>query len=356
MEPKNRKILVVVLVCVVLLGVPTGLMLSTGEFFPKEANPYNVLMVLPISSLDDPFTIASATGGYASTLEETSPVTLGLALLGTNPGEYEELSSLLQKKKYDLVFAPGYNTREEVLATAPLFPDIYFLILDSSLESYPDNIADIQFKNEEVSLVTGYIAGMMTESKKVGFVGGMNDENIGRFLYGFKAGIEIAEKQRNISIPTLLAYTMDYSNELLGYELAEKMYKDGADIIFSPCGNSQFGCIKAAMTYDKYVIGVDKDMNVYAPNNVLFSATKDIETAVNYVISAFSNGTTFQGPISMGYMERAFGIVSISDVVPELVVETASRLEQNIIEGKIVVPKTAEEFATWNVYSTGLII
>ena len=351
MEPKTKKILAAVIICAVLLAVPAALMLSTGEFFPKEEEPYTILLALPDSETHDSFTALSTVGCYTASKSKDSAINLSLCIVDSGAAAEEQFLATLNKTAPQLVFAPGYTTAEFIKETAARYPGIAFLTMDNSFSSYPENLADIQFRNEEVGFVTGYVAGMMTESKKIGFLGGQDDANIGRFLYGFLAGIDIAEKERGVAITTLTDYTNDYSNETLGYELSEKMYNEGADIIFTVCGNSGLGGIAAASDLNKYVIGVDSDMNVYAPNNVLFSAVKNIETVVSNVITEYSKGASFQGEVSTGYQDGAFSLKSYLDVVPDSVIKTAEKLEQAIKNGEVSIPKTAEEYATWDVFS-----
>lgn len=56
------------------------------------------------------------------------------------------------------------------------------------------------------------------------------------------------------------------------------MYASGVDIIF--CGDSGNGAIEAAKEQNKWVIGVDRDQNDLAPDNVITSAVKRVDNAI----------------------------------------------------------------------------
>ena len=60
-----------------------------------------------------------------------------------------------------------------------------FVMIDHNYEEegkeIPDNMACVTFDEREVSYLVGLIASRMTESGKVGFIGGMKDPNITRF-------------------------------------------------------------------------------------------------------------------------------------------------------------------------------
>ncbi|MFP3340345.1 BMP family ABC transporter substrate-binding protein, partial [Micrococcus sp. SIMBA_131] len=53
-----------------------------------------------------------------------------------------------------------------------------------------ENVASITFKEHQGSFLVGVIAGMQSESNKVGFVGGVDSELIKKFESGFKAGVK----------------------------------------------------------------------------------------------------------------------------------------------------------------------
>ena len=53
----------------------------------------------------------------------------------------------------------------------PKNTDATYAIIDSVVEG--DNVASINFKEEEGSFLVGVVAGLMSESDKIGFIGGL---------------------------------------------------------------------------------------------------------------------------------------------------------------------------------------
>lgn len=72
-------------------------------------------------------------------------------------------------------------------------------IIDYSFgDKTPPNVIGVLFRAEEGAFLAGYVAGKMTKTNTVGFVGGMNVPIIHAFQYGFKAGYKRANPKGKI--------------------------------------------------------------------------------------------------------------------------------------------------------------
>jgi basic membrane protein A len=124
------------------------------------------------------------------------------------------------------------------------------------------------------------------------------------------------------------------------------MYQNGADIVFHAAGGVGDGVIAAAAEQGKFAIGVDRDQNYLAPNNVITSAMKRVDNAIFNVAKALSEDNFPGGQtVSYGLKEGGVGIAPTSDKhVPAEILAEVKQLEQDIIAGKIVVPFNKETF------------
>src|SRR5699024_8149122 len=73
----------------------------------------------------------------------------------------------------DLIWGIGYKLSDAVLEAAETNPDQKYAIIDFAYEDTPDNVVGVVFEAEQPSFLVGYIAGKMTETGKVGFIGGI---------------------------------------------------------------------------------------------------------------------------------------------------------------------------------------
>jgi len=353
------KLLVLIVVCVILVAIPGTMMLASGEFNPKQQEDYKVAIILPSTDLHGLYISQSLVGAQKAIKESTESddmknITVDLKIINVSSDEARQKSlvdfeSIIDS--YDLVYGPSYNTVNEIYYLAENHPNVNFLLMDNTITTEVSNIADIAFRNEEVSFITGYLAGMTTNTKKVGFLGGVASNTISEFYYGFEAGLKLAEVERGIDITILCEYVGSYIDRDNAYELTKNMYDSGADVVFTVAGDAGLGGIQAAVDENKYVIGVDVDQNIIAPNNVIFSAVKNIATEVHGIMLGYAGGKSSIGNIYVGYADSALDTVSYLDIVPKSAIQNANVLELGLVSGNITVPKTAEELANWNVYT-----
>lgn len=242
----------------------------------------------------------------------------------------------------DLIWGIGFKLSDAVLEAAETNPDQNYAIIDFSYgDDTPDNVVGVLFKQEQPSFLVGYIAGKMTETGKVGFIGGIEGDVIHAFDAGFQAGVKHANKDVEI----LRQYVEDFSDAGKAKGIATQMYNQGADIIFHAAGAAGDGLIEAAKELDKWAIGVDRDQNYMAPDNVLTSAMKRVDVGVYRIAEDIVNGEFPGGEtVVYGLEEEGVDIAPTSDKhVPEEILEEIEELKKQIIDGDIVVPATLED-------------
>ncbi|SHJ60355.1 BMP family lipoprotein [Tepidibacter formicigenes] len=249
----------------------------------------------------------------------------------------------LVDQENDLVWGIGFKMGDAVKEAAENYPDQKFAIIDYSYgDKTPKNIVGVTFKEQEASYLVGLIAGKMTKSNKIGFIGGMEVPVIKRFEYGFRAGV----KEANPNAEVLIQYANSFTDSAKGKAIAKQMYSQGADIIFHAAGDTGTGMIEAAKEEGKYAIGVDRDQNSLAPDNVITSAMKRVDNAIYDVTKKLTEGK-FEGgtTITYGLAEGGVDIAPTSDKhVPEDVLNLVKEYKNKIIGGEIKVPATEEEF------------
>ncbi len=265
----------------------------------------------------------------------------------TDDYDFEEFFTNVSSKN-DLVIGLGYKIAGHIVDSAETHPDINFVAIDCSYETDYPNLIGISYRVQESSFLVGYIAGMTTTTNKLGFVGGMETDNIYAFDYGYRAGVLYAAKQRGIEITVESVYINDFANSDLGYETAKNLYSSGCDIVFHAAGASGIGVINAARDTSNFVIGVDVDQSYLAPQYVLTSALKDIEATVILTISEYTKNTVYKGGTKyIGLYEGGVGIPSENPLVDTDVMQRTQELKELIINGDIVPPATLEQYNSY---------
>lgn len=268
--------------------------------------------------------------------------------------DFEPNFETLLDQDFDMMWGVGYKLADATMEAALSNPEKVYGIIDFSYEDnedYPDgtpeNVMGILFRDEQSSFLAGYVAGRTTESDKVGFVGGIEGNVIWKFEHGYKAGVQYAAKELGKDIEVMVQYADSFSDTLKGKSIATSMFQNGADIVAHAAGAVGDGVIEAAKEQDKWAIGVDRDQNYLAPDNVLTSVMKRVDVAIFNASKAFKEGN-FEGGSTVTYGladDGAVGLAPTTDKnVDAEILEDVKLIEQEIVAGNIEVPRNAEEY------------
>ncbi len=131
----------------------------------------------------------------------------------------------------DVVVAVGSEFWDALLTEyVSELPDTKFVFVDNGLDGVGDNLLSITYAQNEGSFLVGYIAGKLTETGKIGVVGGEDSETVNDFIVGYEAGAKYAE---DVECMRLCATTIPPRDK----ENALALYSMGCDIVFP--GNGQ---------------------------------------------------------------------------------------------------------------------
>lgn len=262
----------------------------------------------------------------------------------SQPSDYEPSLAKAPGQGNDITFAIGFLMTDALSNVAPQNADAKYAIIDSVVEA--DNVTSLNFREEEGSFLVGVVAGLMTESDKVAFLGGMEVPLIKRFEAGYRAGVQTVNPDADV----MVTYAGDFGDPGKGKEIALSQYAAGADVIYHASGGTGLGLFQAAQEKGPgyWAIGVDSDQYDLAPENTLTSMMKRVDVAVYETIKAAQAGD-FKSEIRyFGLKEDGVGLAdTTSNNTPQEVIDRANELAQMIIDGKFKVPANEEELASF---------
>lgn len=266
-----------------------------------------------------------AQGDFGFTLSHVEPEEIA---------EVEEHFRAFAEDGYDLIIGVGFLQESALEEVAQDYPQINFAIVDGVVQ-HP-NVASLTFKEHEGSFLVGALAGLMTETGTVGFVGGMQVPIIEKFEVGFQEGLAYTNPQAQL----LISYAGSFTDPGRGKELAISQHAREADIIYHASGGTGIGVIEAASENDFYAIGVDVDQDFLAPGDVLTSMLKRVDVAVYEVINDVLEDNFQAGILVFGIAEGGVGTSDFNytrDLIPEEVLFTLEDIKEKIMAGDIVV-------------------
>jgi basic membrane protein A len=218
------------------------------------------------------------------------------------------------------------------------YPNLKFAIIDEVIDL--PNVASLIFKEHEGSFLVGMIAGSVTKTNKIGFVGGMDIPLIHKFETGYEEGARYANPKVEVFDNYVGVTDAAWNNPGKGKELAKAQIDRGADIIFQAAGNSGLGVFDAAEETAKLAIGVDSNQNWVKPGFILTSMIKRVDVAVYNAVKEVVEGR-FKGGIHLFGLENDGVAYALDEynrsLIPEEILEAVERAKQEIIAGRIKV-------------------
>lgn len=227
-----------------------------------------------------------------------------------------------------------------VIGLAERYPNTTFTIIDGLTPPLYPNVQSILFKDHEGAFLVGVIAGRLSRSGFVGFIGGMDIPLIRNFATGFKQGVKYAAADVKVDVQMLGTTAEAWSSPEKAKSIAQTQYREGADIIFAAAGGSSLGVLKAADEINKFAIGVDSNQNGLYPGRVLTSLVKRVDTAVYDTLKNSREGTWSPGIKYLGIKEGALDYAVDQNnrtLISEQLIEEVATAKDRIISGKITV-------------------
>jgi len=248
--------------------------------------------------------------------------------------------------EYILIVCIGFDQADPLTVVASEYPDQNFALVDMVVDK--PNVANLLFRANEGSFLTGVVAGLTTTTGKVGFVGGIDIPLIRDFYVGFKAGAEWANPNVQVLEPVFVG---GWADPTRGKELAVGLWELGADCIFAAGGKSGLGALEACDEKNINGFGVDSCQD-YLNDNMVASMTKRVDVAVYEMIldalvgkfqGGFYNGGLSDGWVGMCQLpeekalwEETFDFTHKE--LPESVIDKVLEAKNKIISGDITVP------------------
>lgn len=254
-----------------------------------------------------------------------------------NDTQREQALRTFARRGHNPVVAIGFSHGSALDKVAAEFPDTAFAIVDMVVDK--PNVRSILFKEHEGSYLVGLLAGMASESKTVGFVGGMDIPLIRKFECGYKQGAVAAGAEQvfgNMTGTTGAAW----NDPAKGGELTKSQIDRGADVVFQAAGGTGFGVLQAAADAGILGIGVDSNQNDLHSGQVLTSMLKRVDVAVYNAFKDYNDGNWSTGfsvlGVAEGGVDWALDEHNRELITPEMqaAVETA---KNNIINGNLLV-------------------
>ncbi len=214
---------------------------------------------------------------------------LGLAIShveARTPAEQDEALRAYASQGYDLVFAHGFEFQGAAERVSAQYPTTAIVVTSGSRTQ--GNVSPLIFKLEDASYLAGMVAGGLTRSGILGFVGGIELPPIKAAYEGWVNGARAV----NPKIQTREIYLNSFDDAAAGREAALALVRIGVDMFHHNADAAALGLFQAAKeSPGVYVFGANADQSSLAPERVPGSAVIDLPRALLHVAKAVKAGS-----------------------------------------------------------------
>ena len=332
---RNNVAIYTLLLCIFIIGL---MLIGSANLEAKGHEKFKVAMLLP-GSISDAGWNALAYEGLKA-IEKQLGAEISHAETRT-PTDQEEQFRAYALDGYHMVFGHGYEFQDPAKAVAPDFPETIFIT--SSGGTITDNISPVNFRVEQAAYLLGMIAGMMTNTNKLGVMGGQNIPSVNSTFMAFEGGA----KSVNPEVEVSWVYVGNWEDIGKGKELALAQINEGVDFIFPNADAAGLGAFEAAEIAQKegktvYTFGANRDKSDISPTTVIANAVITPNAFVK-IAKIIKNGE-FKPQIYTFSMltDEAITLTynpALKDKVPEAVQKAVEDAKAKILAGELKVPQ-----------------
>ena len=300
----------------------------SGKVTSASRWPYAVaLLILPCCSsspttgikvaLVTPGSVADAawnSGAYAGLLRIRDSLKVHVSHTeARTPAEQSEALRAYAAEGYDLVFAHGFEFQDLAERVSQSYPHTVFIVT-SGRRAYL-NVSPVIFRLEEASYLAGMVAGRLTKTNVLGFIGGIELPPIKAAYQGWVNGA----KSVNPKVQSRVVYLNSFDDVAAGREAALALMQAGADVFHHNADAAALGLFQAVRQHPGvYVFGANNDQRTLAPGHVPGSAVIDLPHAFLLVATQVQRGDFAPHVEVFGLKSQVVKYVSDSTVSRQL--------------------------------------
>ncbi|MEI6028971.1 MAG: BMP family ABC transporter substrate-binding protein [Betaproteobacteria bacterium] len=208
-----------------------------------------------------------------------------------------------------IIFATSFGYMDAMLKVAGEFPDVKFEHATGYKTAPNLRIYDASFYHD--TYMAGVIAGKMTKTNTLGFVGSFPIPEVLRNINAFTLGAQSV----NPKIKTKVVWVNTWFDPPKESEAAQSLINQQADVLLQNTDST--AVLQTAEKNGKYAFGWDSDMSAFGPKAHLASAIANWGPYYIKAIEELKAGTWKTERTVWGVKEGLNDLVKIADVVPE---------------------------------------
>ena len=228
-----------------------------------------------------------------------------------------------------IIFATSFGYMDAMLKVAGEFPDVKFEHATGYKTAPNMRIYDASFYQD--TYMAGVIAGKMTKTNVLGFVGSFPIPEVLRNINAFTLGAQSV----NPKIRTKVVWVNTWFDPPKESEAAQSLINQKADVLLQNTDST--AVLQTAEKNGKYAFGWDSDMSSFGPKAHLGSAIVNWAPYYIKAIEEVKAGTWKTERTVWGVKEGLNDLIKIADVVPEDAKKRVEEIKAGMKDGSFEV-------------------
>lgn len=236
---------------------------------------------------------------------------------------------------YTIVWSHGSQFYQQTLKLAKEFPDVTFIgEFDAEPKDLPPNLWVIDRNFHESFYPVGVLAGALTRTGKIGYIGGLSLPFSYAEVHALRQGL--ADSGSNAEVTAV--WTGDFNDPTKAQQVTRQLSDQSDDVIVGSMNMGMVGVFQAAKSdsREQWVVGKYTDKSRFSPQDAGASVIYDFVTPLSEIIDETQSGSR------SGYYPLGFD-AGVRIALPERVpAEARSLTEQavsDVLSGEVVVKK-----------------
>ena len=247
---------------------------------------------------------------------------------------------------YNILWIHGTQYNSAIFDLAEENPNVTFIIeQDTPLPKDYENIITVKRNYYIGHYVLGALASEVTETGKIGFVGGLEIS----WTIGVVNAIQQAVNDINPDVEFNYIYVGSFNDPLKTKQATESLINNGVDVIMSGVNLGNYGMFRAVENADRqvYVTSIYTDKSQLSPNHFLTSDIFNYNSLMKEIVGDIVNEGKKSGLYNMEYgADKSRYIHLPVSNVSEETNEWIEGIAKKVASGEIEVEENLDEIET----------
>ena len=244
-----------------------------------------------------------------------------------SPSDMQRVIEDLIRQGAKVLMVQEPTVMDLVIELGKKYPDRYFLVANA-FKSGP-NVGGFYAHMEEPYYLSGLVAGKMTKSNTIGFVGPFPVPTIVQAIDGFALGV----KGTNPTAKVHLVWTQNWYNPPQERAAAQSLINVGADVLAQYCDSPTVS--QTAEAAGKWAVGSNSDLSQFAPKAYLTGHIWHWTDLFVKILTEIHNGTWKPGTQWGNLADGTVLLGPLNKAIPADVVSMVEKTKDQIARGQV---------------------